>query len=139
MTLILPYRVDDEETQANFDALSLQVAQPPANAQTSITLANAWTVQAGFPAPKAVRYGNMVTFHGVFNGAAATAATVTTLPAGFRPSGTIEAPLNYWNGAGARILGTVQVASTGVVNLFGNNDALVKLTDYAVAVTFSVL
>jgi hypothetical protein len=138
MTLALPFPVPVTFDEVYEDLTAISLAWPVPT-KTSLTLVNGWAAQAGWAAPRAVRYGNMVTVNAVLNGLAATNAQATTMPAGYRPvTAGVGGPLNYWNGA-ARVLGTVQITTAGVVNVFGNADALVANSDYIVALTFSVL
>lgn len=138
MSFPFPYPVvDDEQVRANFESLSLSW---PIQAQTALSLLNGWQAQASWAAPKAVRYGNIVTLNGVFNGLAgpATNAQVATLPVGYRPTGQVGGAVSYWTGA-ARALGTVAVQASGAFVLLGIGDGLTARDSYIVSITFSVL
>jgi len=77
----------------------------------AITLTNGWSGSA----LRFDKIGTLVTMYGTADCTASTAATLGTLPAGFRPAGTLELTVVATAGA-TKTAGILSIANTGVIS-----------------------
>ena len=130
-TLALPL-VTEENLQFVIDQLALAAGKTP-EAFIAVSYTNTWTTQAGYDALSYYKdpWGR-VHLRGTLDGSGATAVAAGTLPAGYRPSTLLRFPVSYWTGA-ANALGTCQITSAGVINVYGNADTLTTATSFALS------
>jgi hypothetical protein len=101
-------------------------------------LINGWTANAAFDPPRLYKdSAGIVHVVCALDSVGLTNVVAFTLPVGWRPTGGIEAPVTYWNGS-VRVLGTCYCVTTGVA-LYGNNDAPVSATYWAVNLSYKAV
>lgn len=85
----------------------------------TLSLDNSWVAEAGYEAPYYIKNGdNEVCLYGAMDSGTATSSTLLfTLPAGFRPSANVFAPILVRDGAGVITVGAMIIGTNGEATL----------------------